>query len=45
MMSVHGSEIYNAYNKRVASFSEVKKAIQGAAEEMMSAAMWYCFIR
>jgi hypothetical protein len=45
MMSVRGSEIYDASNKRVASLSEVKKAIQGAVEEMMSTAMWYCFIR
>ena len=45
MMSVHGSEIYDASNKWVASLSEVKKAIQGVAEETMSAAMWYCFIR
>jgi hypothetical protein len=45
MMSVRGSEIYDAFNNRVASLSEVTKAIQGAAQEMMSTAMWYCFIR
>ena len=45
MMSVRGSEIYDASNKRVASLSEVKKTIQGASEEMMPTALWYCFIR
>jgi hypothetical protein len=45
MMSVRGSEIYDASNKRVASLLDVKKAIQGVVEEMMSTAMWYCFIR
>jgi hypothetical protein len=45
MMSVRGSEIYDSSNVRVASLSEVKKAIQGIDEEIMSAAMWYCFIR
>lgn len=45
MMSVRGSEIYDASNKWVASLSEVKKTIQGTVEEMMSTAMWYCFIR
>ena len=45
MMSVRGSEIFNASGERVGSLSEVKKAIQGAVEEMMSSAMWYCFIR
>jgi len=45
MMSVHGSEIYDASNIRVASLSDVKKTIQGVVEEMMSTAMWYCFIR
>lgn len=45
MMSVRGSEIYDASNKRVASLSVVKKTIDGTAEEVMSTAMWYCFIR
>jgi hypothetical protein len=45
MMSVRDSEIYDAFDKRVASRSVVKKAIEGAAEEVMSTAMWYCFIR
>jgi len=45
MMSVRGSEVYDASNNRVASLSEVKKTIHGAVEEMMSTAMWYCFVR
>jgi hypothetical protein len=44
-MSVRGSEIYDASNERVASLSEVKKRIQGAAEKTASTALWYCFIR
>jgi hypothetical protein len=44
-MSVRGSEIYHASNKRIASLLDVKKAIRGVVEEMMSTAMWYCFIR
>jgi hypothetical protein len=45
MMSVRGSEIYDASNKKVGSLSEVTTAIQGVVDEMMSSAMWYCFIR
>lgn len=45
MMSVRGSDIYDSSNVLVASLSEVKKAIQGVDEEMMCAAMWYCFVR
>jgi hypothetical protein len=45
MMSIRGSEIYDASDKRVASRSVVMKAIEGAAEEVMSTAMWYCFVR
>jgi hypothetical protein len=45
MMCVRGSEIYDSSNKRVASISVVKKRVEGAAEEVMSTAMWYCFIR
>jgi hypothetical protein len=45
MMSVRGSEIYDASDKRIASRSVVKKAIEGTAEEVMSTAMWYCYIR
>lgn len=45
MMSVRGTEIYDASDKRVAARSVVKKAIKGAAEEIMCAAMWFCFIR
>jgi hypothetical protein len=45
MMSVRGSDIYDAANKRVASLSDVIHTIRGAAGEMMSTAMWYCFVR
>ena len=45
MMSVRGSEIYDAADKRVASRSVVKRAIQGAAEEIMIIAMWFCYVR
>lgn len=45
MMTLRGSEIYDAANKRVASLSEVNKSILGSVEGMMSAALWYCFVR
>jgi hypothetical protein len=45
MMSVRGSEIFDASNNRVASITEVTSIIHGAIDEMMSSAMWYCFIR
>lgn len=45
MMSVRGSEIFDASNTRVGSLSEAKKTILGEVDEMMSIAMWYCFIR
>ena len=45
MMSVRGPDILDASNKRVASRSVVTKRIHGAAGELMSIAMWYCFIR
>jgi hypothetical protein len=44
-MSVRGSDIFDATDKKVASLSEAREAIQGAVEEMMSTALWYCFIR
>jgi hypothetical protein len=45
MMTVRGSEIYDADNNKIGTLSEVKKAIEGEMEETMCAALWYCFIR
>jgi hypothetical protein len=45
MMTLRGSDIYNAANERVASLAEVNKSIIGSVEGIMSAALWYCFVR
>jgi hypothetical protein len=45
MMSVRGSNIYDAANKQVASILEIQKTIDGALAGMHSIALWYCFIR
>ena len=45
MMTVRGSGIYDAENNKIGSLSEVMKTIDGGIEEVMCAALWYCFIR
>ena len=45
MMEVRGDYIFDAGNKRVALLSDAEKAIKGAEREMLSAALWYCFVR
>jgi hypothetical protein len=44
-MTVRGSFIYDAGNKRVASLVDAEDAITGASIGMLSVALWYCFIR
>ena len=45
MMAIRGAYVYDANNNRVGSLLDVQKKIEGAGEEMISVALWYCFIR
>jgi hypothetical protein len=45
MMTVRGSEIYDADDNKIGTLSEVKKVIEGEMDGIMCAALWYCFVR
>jgi hypothetical protein len=45
MMTVRGAGIYDSDNNKIGTIPEVMKAIEGGIEEVMCAALWYCFIR
>jgi hypothetical protein len=45
MMTIRGTDIFDAENIKVASVSDVGKSIEGAFDDMMRVAMWYCFVR
>lgn len=45
MASLQGSDVFDAENRKVGSFSNVRDSIKGAVEGILHVAFWYCFVR
>jgi len=45
MITLEGSDIFDADNKKIGSFSDVQRSIEGAVQGILHVAFWYCFVR
>ena len=45
MAWVDGSDIYDSDGLKVGTFSDVQNSIRGAADGILHAGFWYCFVR
>lgn len=45
MMQVRGRDIFDAKETKVATLADAEASIEGAEDENVLAALWYCFVR